>query len=86
MQQQAISLLFDVDNVCKYFANVSFDSMYDVANVVKFSKLPDCVYAGAYTSPTDISPLSVGRLLCNLKSTSPGADGLPCWFFQSCSV
>jgi hypothetical protein len=76
------SLLFDVDNACEYFANVSFDPMYDEANVVKFSKLLDCVNAGSYISPTDITPFSVERLLCNVKSTSPGTDGKPCWFFQ----
>jgi hypothetical protein len=80
------SLLFDVDNACEYFANVSFDPTYYQANVVKFSKLPDCVYAGPYTSVADITSLSVERLLRSVKSTSPGTDGLPCWFFQKCSV
>jgi hypothetical protein len=35
---------------------------------------------------TDISKVVVERLLCAVKSTSPGIDGLPCWIFQSCSV
>jgi hypothetical protein len=25
-------------------------------------------------------------MLRSVRSTSPGTDGLPCWFFQSCSV
>jgi hypothetical protein len=80
------SLLFDVDNACEYFANVSFDPAYDQANVAKFSQLPDCVYAGSYSSAADITPFSVERLLRSVKSTSPGTDCLPCWFFQTCSV
>ena len=80
------SLLFDVNNACEYFANVSFDPTYDQANVAKFCKLPDCVYAGPYVSAADITPLCVERLLRSVKSTSPGTDDLPCWFFQTCSV
>jgi hypothetical protein len=74
MQQLANYLLFEVNNACKYFANVSFDPTYDAANVVKFSKLPDCIYAGPYISPTIITPFSVERLLCKVKSTSPAGN------------
>jgi hypothetical protein len=79
-------LLTDVDSACDYFANISFDPSYDVDKVMQYSKLPQHVYAGRYFTATDISKVVVERLLRAVKSTSPGTDGLPCWFFQSCSV
>ena len=79
-------LLTDMDNVCAYFANVSFDPQYDVQNVVRFSSLPDHVHAGQYLTHAEVSSFSVERMLRAVRSTSPGIDDLPCWFFQLCSV
>ena len=79
------SILHDVDRACDYFANISFDSEFNIDNVKEFTKLPQHVYSGQYLTATELSPFTVERLLRTLKSTSPGTDGLPSWFFQLCS-
>jgi hypothetical protein len=80
------SILYDIDSACDFFANISFDSAYNVDKVMEFSKLPQHVHVGQYLTATDISSVTVERLLRSIKSTSPGTDGLPSWFFNSCSV
>jgi hypothetical protein len=80
------SLLYDLDSACDYFANISFDSAYNVHKVMEFSKFPQHVHAGQYLTAADISSANVERFLRSQKSTSPGTDGLPSWFFNSCSV
>jgi hypothetical protein len=65
------------DSACDYFANISFDSEYDVDKVTEFCKLPQHVNTGKYLTATVISSATVERVLRSPKSTSPaGTDGL----------
>jgi hypothetical protein len=79
------SILHDVDTACDYFANISFDPEFTSDSVKEFIKFPQQVYSGQYFTAPEFSPPTVERLLRTLKSTSPGTDGLPSWFFQLCS-
>jgi hypothetical protein len=79
------SILHDVDTACDYFANISFDPEFTSDSVKEFIKFPQQVYSGQYLTAPEFSPPTVERLLRTLKSTSPGTDGLPSWFFQLCS-
>jgi hypothetical protein len=51
----------DVDSALDYFANITFDSEYDVDKVMEFSKLRHHVNAGQYLTATVISSALVER-------------------------
>jgi hypothetical protein len=77
--------IYDVDSACDYFANISFDSAYDVDKVMELSRLPQHVNAGQDLTATIMSSATVERLLCSLKSNhSVHTDRLPSWFSNSC--
>ena len=42
------STIHDAHSACDYFANISFDSEYDIDKVMEFSELPQHVNAGHY--------------------------------------
>jgi hypothetical protein len=76
-------LLFDVDVVNNFFANIATDLDYSVDNVLQFKRNigPD---HGHYTDQY-ITCYEVEKLLYTQKSTASGYDPLPSWLLHSCS-
>ena len=74
-------LVQDLDSANNYFASVCRDPNYCLANVTCFIDTIDSkdyeIYLHSY---------EVERLLYRMKSTSPGLDNIPRWFFHYCSV
>ena len=76
-------LLSDVDKVNDYFANISFDPLYNVNNVNALRRCDqDCYGKGEYHP---LYSYEVEKALSKVTKTSPGHDNIPYWVFKDCS-
>jgi hypothetical protein len=76
-------LLSDVDLVNNYFANISFDPLYNVNNVNAFRRFikEDEVNVAYYP----LYSYEVEQALSRVAKTASGSDNIPFWVFKECS-
>ena len=69
------------DTVNTFFARISQTASYDLQDILDKRK--------HITSDETIEPIPeyiIEQMLSHMKSTSPGIDDIPSWFFKKCSV
>jgi len=72
----------DVDAVNSYYAKISTNSDYSIHNVINYA-VP--LNSGLVIHTDIFECYRIERLLRNMKTTSPGHDGIPSWLFRHCS-
>ena len=75
------NLLLDLENVNKYFADISFNPQYKESDVMAF--LSNVSYDESAIH--ELSAFEVEIMLRRVTKTAPGRDNLPFWLFKLCS-